>query len=173
MLNQEQKAYINSAKELGVLYGDATKLPLKDSSMDLVYSCHTVEHLYEEDFLKFLREADRVLKPDGVFRMVIPDLSLVVKKYLESGNADEFCKTLHMSSRKKPTFAEKISFLLFGDRKHKWMYDGASMKRYIKEHSKFNNVVILKPGETTINGNPKINLREYEGISVYFECRRK
>ena len=173
MLKSEQKAYINTAKTLGVIYGDATKLPFDNSSMDLVYSCHTVEHLYEEDFLKFLNEADRVLKPDGVFRMVIPDLSLYVKKYLESGDADKFCEMLHMSDRNKPRFADKIAFLFLGNRKHKWMYDGASMKRYLEEHSNFTDVRILRPGETTIDGNPKINLNEYEGVSVYFECRRK
>ena len=173
MLKPEQKAYINVAKELGVIYGDATKLPFENSSMDLVYSCHTVEHLYEEDFLKFMSEADRVLKPDGVFRMVIPDLSLYVKKYLESGDADQFCEMLHMSDRKKLNFADKIALLIFGNRKHKWMYDGASMKKYIEQHSKFNDVKILKPGETTIKGDPKINLREYKGVSVYFECRRR
>lgn len=173
MFKPEQKAYIEKAKSLGVIYGDATRLPLKNNSMDLVYSCHTVEHLYEEDFLKFLQEADRVLKPDGIFRMVIPDLSLVVKRYLETGNADEFCETLHMSDRHKPTFADKIALLLFGNRKHKWMYDGESMKKYLETHSNFNDVRVLKPGETTIKGDPKINLREYEGPSVYFECRRR
>ena len=172
MLNPEQKAYIDSAKKLGVVYGSATKLPFKNNSMDLVYSCHTVEHLYEEDFLKFLKESERVLKPDGVFRMVIPDLSLYVKKYLDSGDADEFCKMLHMSDRKKPNFSEKISLLLFGNRKHKWMYDGKSMKSYIENHSSFTIVKILQPGETTIKGDPKINLHEYEGASIYFECRR-
>ena len=172
MLKPEQKAYIESAKKLGVVYGSATKLPFKNNSMDLVYSSHMVEHLYEEDFLKFLSESDRVLKPNGVFRMVIPDLSLYVKKYLETGDADEFCKMIHMSDRNKPSFSEKIALLLFGNRKHKWMYDGQSMKNYIEKHSNFTNVTILPPGETTIKDDPKINLREREGISVYFECRR-
>lgn len=173
LLKPEQKAFIDVVKEKNIKYGTVTKLPFKNGTMDLVYSSHTVEHLYMKDFLKFMREAERVLKPDGVFRMVIPDLAICLEKYKESKDADAFCATIHMGYRNRPHFVEKLSILLFGDRQHKWMYDGESMRKFIERHSNF-RAVILKSGETTIRGgNYKINLREREGESVYLECRKK
>lgn len=173
MLKQEQKAFIDVIKERNIYYGCATKLPFKNSSMDLVYSSHTVEHLYQRDFIKFMKEADRVLRPGGVFRMAIPDLAICAEKYMNSRDADAFCASMGMGFRDEPSLVEKISLIAFGDRGHKWMYDGKSMKSFIERNSVFNDVVILKAGETTMEGNPMIDLREREGESVYLECRRK
>lgn len=78
----------------------------------------------------------------------------------------------YIGNREKPRIKQKISVLLFSDRKHKWMYDGKSMKEYIETHSSFDDIV-LPAGETTIKGKMGINLREREGESVYLECRKR
>lgn len=171
LLKPEQKTFINVVKDKNIKYGNVTKLPFEDGTMDLVYTSHTIEHLYREDLLKFIREAERVLKPDGVFRIVIPDLAICLEKYKESGDADTFCEALCMGQRDRPDFIQKLSILLFGDRGHKWMYDGVSMKKYIEKHSNF-QAIILRAGETTLSGGCEINLREHEGESVYLECRK-
>lgn len=64
---------------------------------------------------------------------------------------------------------QKLSLLFFGDRNHKWMYDGESMKEFIESHSNF-KATILSAGETTIVGETGIDLRERESESVYLEC---
>ncbi len=170
LLKPEQRAFIEVVKKKNIRYGSATKLPFKDHTMDVVYSSHTIEHLYEEDFVKFMREAERVLRPGGTFRLAIPDLDICVKKYAVSKDGDALCTTIHMGSRHKPTLAEKLSFLMFGDRKHKWMYNGESMKKFIETHSNF-KAVILPAGKTEIVGETGINLKERESESVYLECR--
>lgn len=43
----------------------ATKLPFKDSSIDIVFTLFMVEHMYDEQYSDFLIEARRVLKEDG------------------------------------------------------------------------------------------------------------
>lgn len=169
LLNQEQKNFISVVKEKRIKYGHATNLRFPDGSIDVVYSSHTIEHLYEEDFQKFLDESYRVLRRGGIFRLAIPDLRIALKKYEENGNADEFCSTIYMSFRKKPDIQTKISLLLFGNRRHKWMYDGESMKKYIEMHSMF-KAEILPVGTTLIKGKTKINLYERECESVYLEC---
>lgn len=171
-MNLEQKAFINAVRKKDIRYGNATKLPFKNETIDVVYSLHTIEHLYEEEFQKFLNEAERILKPGGVFRVAIPDLAICLKMYLETNDADKFCSTIYMGNREKPRIKQKISVLLFGDRKHKWMYDGKSMKKYIETHSNF-DAIVLPAGETTIKGKMGINLREREGESVYLECHKR
>jgi predicted SAM-dependent methyltransferase len=49
-------------------------LPFPDSSVAVAYCSHTLEHLFPEDALKLLREIRRVLKPDGIARIVVPDV---------------------------------------------------------------------------------------------------
>lgn len=49
------------------------KLDIAEGSIDLVYSCHFVEHLHPEDLADHLREARRVLKPRGLYVCVTPN----------------------------------------------------------------------------------------------------
>jgi predicted SAM-dependent methyltransferase len=58
-------------------------IPLRDSSVDFIFSSHMLHHLYREDALKLLREALRVLKPGGTMRIVVPDLELIMALYRE------------------------------------------------------------------------------------------
>ena len=55
--------------------------PWNNSSIDEIYSSHTLEHLSRENGQKFLQECHRVLKKDGVIRIVVPDLQLIVDRY--------------------------------------------------------------------------------------------
>lgn len=48
---------------------------------DAVYSSHTLEHLGRVEGLHFLRECHRVLRPEGVLRVVVPDLRAIVRAY--------------------------------------------------------------------------------------------
>ncbi|MCM1540507.1 MAG: class I SAM-dependent methyltransferase [Blautia sp.] len=169
LINKEQQNFISNIKDKKINYGSATKLPFDNESVDVVYSSHMIEHLYKEDFQKFLDESYRVLKTNGVFRLVVPDLQLEIKKYNEDGDADAFCAGLYMASYERPNFFTKLRLLLYGNRYHKWMYDGKSMKNYIETHSKF-KATILPAGKTLIKGNTKINLYERDGQSLYMEC---
>ncbi|MBD3338486.1 MAG: methyltransferase domain-containing protein [Candidatus Lokiarchaeota archaeon] len=50
------------------------KLPFPDQSVDIIYSCHVIEHLYYKDFKFFMKEAHRVLKEDGLHIIMTPSL---------------------------------------------------------------------------------------------------
>ncbi|MDQ1911630.1 methyltransferase domain-containing protein [Paenibacillus sp. GD4] len=53
--------------------GNATNLRFADKSFDIITSFETIEHMPEEDQLRFLKEIKRVLKPDGVLFISTPD----------------------------------------------------------------------------------------------------
>lgn len=53
------------------IQGDAQDLPLGDSSVDVVVSLETIEHLPNPE--KFVLEVKRVLKPNGVFYVSTPN----------------------------------------------------------------------------------------------------
>jgi predicted SAM-dependent methyltransferase len=49
-------------------------LPFPDASVAVAYTSHTLEHLFPDDALKLLREIRRVLRPDGIARIAVPDV---------------------------------------------------------------------------------------------------
>lgn len=57
-------------------------LPYATGSVDLIASCHMLEHLTYKEGLAFLRECRRVLKPEsGGIRIIVPDAGLLMNMY--------------------------------------------------------------------------------------------
>lgn len=65
-------------KRVNVLEG----LPFEDNSIDVVYSSHFFEHISKEDSDYILSEIYRVLKKQGIVRIVVPDLQNLCEEYL-------------------------------------------------------------------------------------------
>ena len=59
------------------------RLPLSDSSAQLIYSSHFLEHIPKPQVESFLRECLRVLQPGGVIRLALPDLENMARTYLQ------------------------------------------------------------------------------------------
>jgi len=57
-------------------------LPYPSAQFDACYSSHVLEHLTEDEAQKNLDESLRVLKPQGVIRVVVPDLEAIARTYL-------------------------------------------------------------------------------------------
>lgn len=47
-------------------------LKWKDNSCDMLYASHVLEHVSSPDAIQFLRECHRILKPQGMLRLVVP-----------------------------------------------------------------------------------------------------
>jgi hypothetical protein len=59
-------------------------IPYADSSFDVVYHSHLLEHFSKQSAPAFLRECYRVLKPGGTTRIAVPDLERIARAYLEA-----------------------------------------------------------------------------------------
>jgi SAM-dependent methyltransferase len=59
-----------------------TPLPYPADIFDAAYSSHVLEHLVPDRGKALVKEVDRVLKPGGVFRVVVPDLERICRDYL-------------------------------------------------------------------------------------------
>ena len=66
-----------------ILNVDITKgLPFNNEFADACYSSHVIEHLDRGGAKHFIGECFRVLRPQGVIRIVLPDLESLVREYL-------------------------------------------------------------------------------------------
>lgn len=53
-----------------------------ENTVDLIFSCHCIEHLdYPDGAVRFFEQTFKVLKPGGTLRVVVPDLTLVARAY--------------------------------------------------------------------------------------------
>jgi predicted SAM-dependent methyltransferase len=59
-------------------------LPFPDETFDVVYHSHVLEHFSRADGVQLLARCWRVLKRNGVIRIVVPDLERIAHQYLES-----------------------------------------------------------------------------------------
>jgi len=59
-------------------------IPASDCSVDVIYHSHMLEHLNHSSAKKFLKDCYRVLKKNGVMRVVVPDLELICTDYLKA-----------------------------------------------------------------------------------------
>ena len=59
-------------------------IPFPDSSVDVVYHSHLLEHLPHQEGAFLIREGYRVLRPGGVLRIVVPDLEGIARAYLDA-----------------------------------------------------------------------------------------
>jgi predicted SAM-dependent methyltransferase len=85
-------------------------LPFKTATVDAIFSSHMLEHLTYDEGLAFLRECRRVIKPDGVMRLIVPDAHLLMSKYT-LGKLSEFDE-INDNCEKCKTEAGKLWSLL-------------------------------------------------------------
>ncbi|MEM1183777.1 MAG: methyltransferase domain-containing protein [Planctomycetota bacterium] len=123
--------------ERDVLYGDVRgKLPVRDGSVDYLYCSHVLEHLTFADCELALRESFRVLRPSGVFRVVLPDLLLIAREYVESGEdeaAHRFMKGTQLGVKAREPGLMGLIRPVFGNSKHMWMWDEKSLTRALTD----------------------------------------
>lgn len=107
-------------------------LPWANNSVGRIYSSHSLEHLTKDDGQKLVFEAFRVLKPGGIFRIVVPDLHHAVECYLSGETcATDFLVILSAVDTKQRSFLKRVFALLAGSG-HRCMYDVAALTQLME-----------------------------------------
>lgn len=84
-------------KNIEFMAGSVTNIPMEDNSVDVLVSFETIEHVNEEDQIKFLEETKRILKPEGLFVVSTPNPLIYPKGnpfHLKELSLDEFKNVL-------------------------------------------------------------------------------
>lgn len=119
-----------------VKYGDIVKgLPIKEGDCDGVYCSHVLEHLSIADFRLALKNVYDYLKPGGTFRLVVPDLEKLARRYTESNSpnaAEEFMRSTGLGKRTTPRTFFGFIISWFRSPGHLWMWDFNGLKRELE-----------------------------------------
>jgi predicted SAM-dependent methyltransferase len=133
-----------------VIYGDISRKPLcKNNEADNIYCSHALEHMTKQDMQKALKNIYFMLKPEGCFRLVVPDLETRAQKYLKNQDSDAFIESIGFGRKKNDRSFKDFLRKLFGNSGHLWMYDNKSMQKYLDEAG-FKNIRKSKIGDSGI-----------------------
>lgn len=142
-----------------VVFGDiVVGLPIANGSVDAIYASHVLEHLSRSTFEKALANTFALLRPGGVFRLIVPDLEVRAKHYLRALDAkaldanDWFMRSAHLGSERRSVVTS------LGGSLHLWMWDFPSMRAAL-EHCGFVDIRRCEKGDS---GDPMFDLVEDE-----------
>jgi len=117
-----------------LLPGDIiTGLPVPPGSADCVYCSHILEHLSRADCHTALKNTFDLLKPGGVFRLVLPDTYRLAAAYVRAfragdpGAVHRFMHDLGMGEEIRPRGLKGLLVSRLGNVRHRWMWDVPSM----------------------------------------------
>ena len=111
-------------------------LPLPQGSCALIYSSHFFEHLDETTGASLMRDCFRALRPGGILRTVLPDMSRIFQAYLNGD--DSFFQLMddhHLIGDRigGRVIADYINYAVYQFGEHKSIYDYEKLTRLLSE----------------------------------------
>ena len=164
------KIFMDQVVKENIHFANAGKyIPEKDNSVHVLYSSHMLEHLDREETDVFLSESKRVLVPDGIIRIVVPDFEKLIENYQKNKNPQQFIDDSCLSGEKPKALLKKIQYLIQGHGWHFCMYNKTSIIALFKRHG-FQNIRVVPAGETMIPFSEGLDLNVHENNSLYLEA---
>jgi SAM-dependent methyltransferase len=152
----------------GVRRADVRKrIPFPDSSVSYIYSSHTFEHFTWEESCAVARECFRVLKPNGVLRIVVPDLGIMVRDYL-SDTSNPMASHRFIS---RLILTANLRDIVHAGAHHKQMFDGRSLVHMLQGVG-FPAPELTAFGISRIREIAEIELESRRSESLYVEATR-
>lgn len=168
------------SKELD--YTADLRFPLKidDQCIEGIFCEHTFEHLTYENNKMLFKECYRILKPGGIIRIILPDVSLFINNYTHN-NIEWFKRweeTMFTTSidpkrakRKLQTPIEAISFITqeYG---HRSAWDFEALKIYLENagFSKITKKSFREGEDEKLLIDSDLNSRRL--VSIYVEAKK-
>ena len=87
-------------------------LPFDDDSVSIIFTSHTLEHIYPQQLDFVLGEFHRVLRrTDGLLRISVPDIALAIKAYVEQREQFFYDSEVGLDERNVPMAGLLASWL--------------------------------------------------------------
>lgn len=149
----------------GVHYVNALRpLPFDNSSFQLVFSEHFIEHLNFEEGNRFFSETSRILMPGGILRTATPNLDFLVSLFQnENARNNKYIDFIYdhwdKGKPKGPAGCLNRAFYGWG---HRFLYNAHFLKEILMNHG-FGHFKTYPPG---ISGTKELCGIEQHGRSV-------
>lgn len=136
--------------------------PFPDNSVTKIYSSHVLEHFFYPDLMKLLNECYRILEPDGVFSVCVPNANMYIKGYL---GVEEFKpKDIYEPAYFSDTKIDNVNYIAYMDGHHRYMFDEQNLLAVL-EKADFKEV-------RHRNFEPGLDRQERDWESIYAEGKK-
>ena len=111
-------------------------LPVAGQSFDGICCSHVLEHLALEEFRIAVRNTYRMLKPGGLFRLVVPDLECLVNRYTadsSDGAALRLLRSTGLGMETRDRGFRQLPVALYGNSRHLWMWDFKAIRNELQQ----------------------------------------
>jgi predicted SAM-dependent methyltransferase len=107
-------------------------LPFSDSTAIMVYGEHFFEHLeYPTEAFQFLSEALRILQPDGLLSLGVPDAELALENYIAKDTG-----SFESDGSRLPDWCDTpmhhINYVFRQGNEHRYAYDFETLSRVVE-----------------------------------------
>lgn len=201
LLDARRRSRLNQMAGRLLAHDLSKGIPFESDSIDIVYHSHVLEHLDRPVARQFLAETRRVLKPNGICRIVVPDFEFLCRAYVQhvdrcrcdpqeaAAHEDYVAGVLEQSVRRdaaaasgRKGLARVVEQVVLGDARrrgetHQWMYDRISLPHILTALG-FRNIAVESWTSSRIPGWHEIGLDrnaqggEYTPDSLYVEAQK-
>ena len=163
---------------VNVEYGDVVRgLPVARGSARAVYASHVLEHLALDDLRKALANTRALLEPGGLFRLVVPDLEAIARRYVGPAGSDsaaaamDFMRATSLGRESRARSLHAGVRALLGNSAHLWMWDYRSLSGEL-ERAGFRAMRRCSFGDSEEPRIADVEQRDRLTDAVAIECRR-
>ena len=162
--------------------GDITRgLPVPANSVAGLYASHVLEHLALADMRVALAHSFAVLRPGGIFRLIVPDLLGRAREYVADADrgdpqaAHAFMNGTSLGQPSRPAGMFGRTRAMLGNSQHLWMWDYEALAGELADAG-FVDIRRALPGDS---GDPMFDRVEDESrfvagtiTEVAVQCRK-
>jgi len=112
------------------LLSDGADLPHPDGAADYVVLHHVLEHFGCGEAAGLVREAHRVLKPNGSLLVFVPDLRALAERWLVKGLSTQIYVTSLYGA-----------YMGHEEDRHKWGFDFGSLHEFLTQNASWTTVL--------------------------------
>jgi predicted SAM-dependent methyltransferase len=118
---------IHKFSNVDIVHDMEKRLPFKNDTVSEIYSHHSLEHCRMHKIKEILKDWYRVLKKDGILKIIVPEITSCMKTFLEASETDP------------EKWRWKISYIMGGIHKqydrdfHKSAFTEYSLKKVVEK----------------------------------------
>ena len=94
------------------LFAPNRRLPVKDAAIDIIYCSHVIEHLPAESLKHLFDEFHRVLKHNGIVRIIVPDLESAILSCLAERRQEPMDLGEHLGTLPRALRSSRLRMML-------------------------------------------------------------
>ena len=142
--------------------------PIPDESMDGVFCEHVLEHFTLEDGIALLKQCNRILRPGGAVRFIMPNAEIIMRTYFESPQL-----LVEKRTPDSDTAMEAVNSWFRQRYEHQCLYDWA-LSEYAFKQAGFDEVANATFGKSSLVPTELlIDDPKYAWESLYIDARKK